>query len=52
LFGAFTDAELLKYGVPTEWLDDMRKASDDTILELADHLPGKAVEASHVGLRI
>lgn len=52
LFANYSDAELLKYGVPTDWLDDARKANDDNILELADHLPGKAVEASHVGLRI
>lgn len=45
LFANYTDAELLKYGVPTEWLNDVRKASDDTILELADHLPGEAAEA-------
>ncbi len=45
LFANYSDAELLKYGVPPEWLDDVRKASDDTILELADHLPGEAAEA-------
>lgn len=45
LFANYSDAELLKYGVPTEWLDDVRKANDDTILELADHLPGEAAEA-------
>ena len=45
LFDNYSDAELLKYGVPPEWLDDVRKASDDTILELADHLPGEAAEA-------
>ena len=45
LFANYSDAELLKYGVPHEWLDDVRKANDDTILELADHLPGEAAEA-------
>ncbi len=45
LFKDCTDDELLKYGVPTEWLDDVRKVSEDTILELADHLPGEAAEA-------
>jgi mRNA-degrading endonuclease RelE of RelBE toxin-antitoxin system len=45
LFANYSDAELLKYGVPPEWLGDVRKASDDTILELADHLPGEAAEA-------
>jgi mRNA-degrading endonuclease RelE of RelBE toxin-antitoxin system len=45
LFKNCSDDELLKYGVPTEWLDDVRKVSEDTILELADHLPGEAAEA-------
>lgn len=45
IFANYSDAELLKYGVPTEWLDDVRKANDDNILELADHLPGEAAEA-------
>ncbi|MEN6487759.1 MAG: UvrD-helicase domain-containing protein, partial [Smithella sp.] len=45
LFANYSDAELLKYGVPTEWLDDVRKANDDNILELADHLPSEAAEA-------
>lgn len=45
LFTNYSDADLLKYGVPPEWLDDVRKANDDTILELADHLPGEAAEA-------
>ena len=45
LFANYSDAELLKYGVPPEWLDDVRKANDDNILELADHLPGEAAEA-------
>ncbi|OQC55558.1 MAG: ATP-dependent DNA helicase PcrA [Deltaproteobacteria bacterium ADurb.Bin022] len=45
LFKNCADEELLKYGVPPEWLDDVRKANEDTILELADHLPGEAAEA-------
>jgi len=45
LFENYSDAELLKYGVPPEWLGDVRKANEDTILELADHLPGEAAEA-------
>jgi len=45
LFENCADEELLKYGVPPEWLDDVRKANEDTILELADHLPGEAAEA-------
>ena len=45
LFANYSDADLLKYGVPPEWLDDVRQANDDSILELADHLPGEAAEA-------
>ena len=45
LFSAKTDEELLGYGVPPEWLEDVRAATDDTYLELADHLPAEAAEA-------
>lgn len=36
---------LLGYGVPAEWLDDVRQVNEDTVLELADHLPSEAAEA-------
>src|SRR5919199_6577385 len=36
---------LLTYGVPPEWVDDMRRADDDALLELLGHLPGEATEA-------
>jgi mRNA-degrading endonuclease RelE of RelBE toxin-antitoxin system len=45
LFAALPDGELLGYGVPEEWLGDVRRATEDTLLELADHLPGEAAEA-------
>ncbi|MFH1892579.1 MAG: UvrD-helicase domain-containing protein [Candidatus Zixiibacteriota bacterium] len=45
LFAGMSDDELLRYGVPNEWLDDVRKADEDTVLELADHLPKEAAEA-------
>ncbi len=45
LFENCSDEELLKYGVPRDWLDDVRRVNEDTILELADHLPGEAAEA-------
>ncbi|HQP26119.1 MAG TPA: 3'-5' exonuclease, partial [Smithellaceae bacterium] len=45
LFADYADADLLKYGVPPEWLNDVRKTDEDSILELADHLPGEAAEA-------
>ena len=31
--------------MPAEWLDDVRKANEDTVLDLADHLPSEAAEA-------
>ena len=40
-----SDDELLGYGVPAEWLDDVRQATEDTLLALADHLPAEAAEA-------
>jgi mRNA-degrading endonuclease RelE of RelBE toxin-antitoxin system len=40
-----SDDELLGYGVPAEWLNDVRKATEDTLLALADHLPAEAAEA-------
>jgi len=45
LFANISKDELLGYGVPAEWLDDVRAANEDTILQLADHLPAEAAEA-------
>ena len=45
IFAGKTDDELLSYGVPQEWLNDVRQANEDTILELTDRLPGEASEA-------
>lgn len=45
LFSRITDDELLGYGVPSEWLADVRAANEDTLLELTDHLPAEASEA-------
>jgi superfamily I DNA/RNA helicase len=45
LFASVSDAELLQYGVPLEWLADVRGANEDTLLEIATHLPGEAAEA-------
>ena len=45
LFAGRTDDELLGYGVPAEWLDDVKQATDATLLTLADHLPAEAAEA-------
>ena len=45
LFAGVSDVALLGYGVPEEWLGDVRAADEDSLLELADHLPGEAAEA-------
>lgn len=45
LFAKVSDEELLSYGVPTEWLGAVRQATEDTLLDLADHLPAEAAEA-------
>lgn len=45
LFAGHPDEELLSYGVPPEWLADVRKADEDSLLVLADHLPAEAAEA-------
>lgn len=45
LFAVASDDELLGYGVPAEWLDDVKTATDDTLLALTDHLPAEAAEA-------
>ena len=45
LFTDISEEDLLGYGVPVEWLNDVRKADEDNLLELAEHLPGEAAEA-------
>ncbi len=45
IFAEMPDDELLGYGVPKEWLNDIKKATSDTLLALTDHLPAEASEA-------
>lgn len=45
LFDHVDDERLLGYGVPPEWLSDVRQADEDSLLTLADHLPAEAAEA-------
>jgi hypothetical protein len=46
LFARISDDELLSYGVPPDWLSEVRRVSeDDELLKLADRLPGEASEA-------
>ena len=45
LFTHISEDVLLSYGVPQEWLEDVRQANEDSLLALTDHLPGEAAEA-------
>jgi len=45
LFAEVSDQVLLSYGVPPEWLEDVRVADEDSVLDLADYLPKEAAEA-------
>ena len=45
LLTGISDNDLLGYGVPAEWLNDVRNANEDSLLELAEHLPSEAAEA-------
>lgn len=45
LFSGITDEELLSYGVPMDWIEDAKAATDDTIFDIAEHLPREAAEA-------
>src|SRR5262245_18557516 len=45
LFEHVAEDTLLSYGVPSEWLYNVRQANEDTLLTLADHLPSEAAEA-------
>src|SRR5438105_4912236 len=42
---AISDDQLLRYGVPSEWLSDIHQADEDGLLALAQHLPAEAAEA-------
>ena len=45
LLTGISESDLLGYGVPAEWLNDVRNANEDSLLELAEHLPSEAAEA-------
>jgi mRNA-degrading endonuclease RelE of RelBE toxin-antitoxin system len=45
LFADTSEEELLGYGVPVDWLSDVRAATEESLLDLADHLPREAAEA-------
>jgi hypothetical protein len=45
LFTALLDDALMSIGVPTDWLVDVRGATEDGFFALAGHLPAEAAEA-------
>lgn len=45
LFADTADDDLLAYGVPPEWLVDVNAATEDTLFDVASHLPQEAAEA-------
>ena len=45
LFAGLEESTLLKYGIPVDWIDDVHNATEDSLFELIEHLPGEAAEA-------
>jgi mRNA-degrading endonuclease RelE of RelBE toxin-antitoxin system len=45
LFTEQSEEELLGYGVPSDWIDDVRTADEDSLFEITPHLPREAAEA-------
>jgi len=45
LFARLTADDLLSVGVPSDWLADVKAATEDGFFELAGHLPAEAAEA-------
>lgn len=45
LFADLSDETILGYGVPLEWLKDVKAATEESLLGLAEYLPGEAAEA-------
>ncbi|MEZ5778865.1 MAG: UvrD-helicase domain-containing protein [Paracoccaceae bacterium] len=45
LFASEGDDTLLDWGVPEDWLETVRQATEDTVLDIAGHLPEEAQQA-------
>lgn len=45
IFQYISDGQFLAYGIPLEWVDAVREATEDSLLEIAGHLPAEAAEA-------
>ncbi|WP_027444203.1 3'-5' exonuclease [Erythrobacter cryptus] len=45
LFDNLRKFELMGFGVPEEWVEDVRRATEDTLFDIISHLPQEAQEA-------
>lgn len=45
LFAGLRKLELMAFGVPEEWVDDVRNADEDNLFDVITHLPQEAQEA-------
>ncbi|WP_235981808.1 3'-5' exonuclease [Methylobrevis albus] len=45
LFANLRKYELMAFGVPEDWVDDVRTATEDTLFDIIAHLPQEAQEA-------
>jgi mRNA-degrading endonuclease RelE of RelBE toxin-antitoxin system len=45
IFANLSDETLLSFGVPDEWLQDVRESDEDSLLVVTEHLPAEAAEA-------
>ena len=45
LFANLRKLELMAFGVPVDWIDDVRAATEDTLFSVISHLPQEAQEA-------
>jgi len=45
LFAHLRTAELMGFGVPEEWVDDVRRVNEDDLFDVLVHLPQEAQEA-------
>jgi hypothetical protein len=45
LFDNLRKFELMAFGVPEDWVNDVRSATEDTLFDIIEHLPQEAQEA-------
>jgi len=45
LFDNLRKPELMSFGVPEEWVEDVRQATEDSLFDIIEHLPQEAQEA-------